>query len=97
MKSREILEIIRKGDIDPKIGKVLFIQNERIDTMEKNAVVLAQVIEKMQQFFSDQLRLQAGMNKWIDQVGQTLGLDKKATSQVNSEAIEQRPHLSGFE
>lgn len=94
MQTREILEAFRKGNINEKtITRFMMLLNERIDTLEKNTVELARAVESMSKFFDDQLRMQVGMNRWIEGVAKALNIDPETVSKINSEEMENRPHI----
>lgn len=97
MNSREILEAFRKGQINEKtIARFLFLLSERCDTNERNLVMMAREIEKLQNILMSQISVSEGLKKYYEGVAKQLGLDTNTLGKVNSESVENRPHLVGL-
>lgn len=95
MKTREILELFRKGQVNEKtITECLVKINEKCEALESTVIELAGMINKQTDIIASQLRITSGQTNWIKQL-QKKGILPEEVA-VSSETLENKVHTPGL-
>lgn len=91
MKSREIMEQFRKGNMNEKtMTHILVMLNERCDSNEKNLVEVARMMNKLSDLFNFQINAMKGMDSFVKHIQKKLGIEHVG---VDSESVDERIHI----
>lgn len=75
MKTREIVEQIRKGNLNEKtIGHMLIVLNEKCESNEKNVMACNKNVEKLTELMGFHTQVMSGMGSWLKNVKAKLGM-----------------------
>lgn len=93
MKTREIQETLRKGNMNEKsIAHILCVLNEKIEAQNQSIAELVRTVNSLASFMKDHAEASSVMYTWLDRLKTRLG-----DVDVTSEAVNDKVHLTGFE